>query len=106
VRPLGRKNRSHPGDVQRITTAPRSRAEDQHARFVKYTVSMSVRMVCLVLALVVTGPLRWVFIAGAVVLPYVAVVIANASSEQAQPAPESWTFPTHEIGPGGDDDQV
>ncbi len=39
---------------------------------------MSIRAVCIVLAFVVPGPLRWVFIAGAVVLPYVAVVIANA----------------------------
>lgn len=104
MRPLGRKHRSDPGELQRITSAPRSQAEDQHARFVKYTVSMSIRMVCLVLALVVTGPLRWVFIAGAVVLPYVAVVLANASREQAQPAPDSWTFGAREIGPGQDDE--
>lgn len=104
MRPIGRKHRPHPQDVHRITSAPRSHADDQHARFVKYTISMSVRMVCLVLALVVTGPLMWVFIAGAVILPYVAVVIANASREQAQPPPEAWTLGAREIepGPGGD----
>lgn len=102
MRSLGRKHRSHPQDVQRITSAPRSHADDQHSRFVKYTVSMSIRMVCLVLALVVTGPLRWVFIAGAVVLPYVAVVLANASREQAQPPPDAWTLGARELGPGPD----
>lgn len=36
-------------------------------------------MVCFVLALVVDGWLRWVLLAGAVVLPAVAVLLANAA---------------------------
>jgi hypothetical protein len=77
-------------DVQRITDARRPHSVDQHDRIVKYTVSMSIRAVCIVLAFVVPGPLRWVFIAGAVVLPYVAVVIANAGHEAAPTPPETW----------------
>lgn len=76
-------------EVHRITSAPRSQADDQHARIVKYTVSMSIRAVCLVLAFVVPGPMRWVFVAGAVVLPYVAVVLANAGREPTPPPPEA-----------------
>lgn len=82
-----------PGDdeVHRITSAPRSHADDQHDRIVKYLVSMSIRAVCLVLAVVVPGPLRWVFVAGAVILPYVAVVLANAGREGTPPPHEAPT---------------
>jgi hypothetical protein len=45
---------------------------------------MSIRTACLVLAVVVEGPLRWVFLAGAVLLPYVAVVMANAGREREE----------------------
>jgi Flp pilus assembly protein TadB len=100
VRPPRRRRGTQAPDVHRITDARRSHAEDQHDRMVKYTVSMSIRMVCLVLALVVTGPLRWVFIAGAVLLPYVAVVIANASREQAPPPPEAWSVAPPALEPG------
>jgi hypothetical protein len=49
---------------------------------------MAIRTVCVVLAVVVDGWLRWIFIAGAVVLPYVAVLMANArSGRHGQPAP-------------------
>lgn len=40
---------------------------------------MTIRVVCIVLAMVVQGWLMWVFFAGAILLPYFAVVIANAS---------------------------
>lgn len=87
----GSRDRRRTDGVQRITDARRSHSDDQHARIVKYSVSMAIRAVCLILAFVVTGPLRWVFITGAVVLPYVAVVIANAGREQTPRAPDAWT---------------
>jgi hypothetical protein len=65
----------------RITTAPPSRAEDTSARQRHYLVSMAIRTTCFIGAVVVgEGWLRWVLIAGAVLLPYVAVVVANTSS--------------------------
>lgn len=92
-------------EVHRITSAPRSQADDQHARIVKYTVSMAIRAVCLILAFVVTGPMRWVFVAGAVVLPYVAVVLANAGREPTPPPPESPSVPPYgSLGPPPDVD--
>jgi hypothetical protein len=68
--------------VYRVTVARRPHSDDQHSRVVKYLVSMSIRMVCLGAALFTPAPWLWLFVAGAVVLPYVAVVIANAGVEQ------------------------
>ncbi|MFP5345476.1 MAG: DUF3099 domain-containing protein [Actinomycetes bacterium] len=78
--------RKAPEAVYRVTDARRPHSDDQHSRVVKYLVSMSVRMVCLALALFVPSPWFWLCVIGAVTLPYVAVVIANAGVEQ-RPAP-------------------
>jgi hypothetical protein len=48
----------------------------------RYLISMAIRTVCVVLAVFVGGPMRWVFIAGAVFLPYIAVIMANAVGER------------------------
>lgn len=61
-----------------ITSLPRSPDDDRHSRMVKYTVTMGIRVVCIGLCLVVQGWWLVVCIAGAVILPYVAVVLANA----------------------------
>ena len=45
---------------------------------IKYTVAMSVRMVCIVLGVFSQGILMWVFFALAIFLPYFAVVVANS----------------------------
>ncbi len=39
---------------------------------------MAIRTACVIAAIVVPGWPKWFFIAGAVVLPYLAVVVANA----------------------------
>jgi hypothetical protein len=44
----------------------------------KYTVAMGIRVVCIVLAMFVDGWLMWLAFAGAIFLPYFAVVLANA----------------------------
>ena len=65
-------------DAVRITTAA-SEADDIAARQRRYVISMGIRTLCFVGAIVVgPGWLRWVLVAGAVLLPYVAVVMANA----------------------------
>src|SRR5690606_4220163 len=70
-------------DAVRITTAPQSRAEELAARQRRYLISMAIRIVCFVAAWAVgPGWLRWVFVAGAVFLPYVAVVLANAGDQR------------------------
>lgn len=66
----------------RITTAGASRADDISTRQRRYVISMSIRTLCFVGAIVAAlNGLGWlwpILIAGAVLLPYVAVVMANA----------------------------
>ncbi len=64
--------------VQSVTSAPPSVADDQGTRMRRYLIAMGLRGVCFVLAIVTSGWLRWSFVVGAVVLPYIAVVLANA----------------------------
>ncbi len=68
-------------EVHSLTSARRSLSEDLGSRQRRYIISMTIRTVCFVLAVVVEGPLRWVLLVGAVLLPYVAVLIANAGRE-------------------------
>jgi hypothetical protein len=49
----------------------------------KYTIAMSVRTVCLICVVLVPDWWRLVFGAGAIFLPYVAVVLANVGSTGA-----------------------
>lgn len=62
---------------QSATALEASPDEERHSRLVKYTVAMSIRMVCIVLGVFTQGWLMWVFFALAIFLPYFAVVIAN-----------------------------
>lgn len=45
---------------------------------------MGVRTACLILAVLTPSPWWWGFVAGAVILPYVAVVMANAGREREE----------------------
>lgn len=65
-------------DPVRITTAATSRSAQIAQRQRRYLYSMALRTAC-VIGAVVAGPgaFRWVLVAGAVFLPYVAVVMAN-----------------------------
>jgi hypothetical protein len=85
-----------------ITSASRPHSEELRGRERRYVISMGIRTACLLLALVFrTHCVGWVFMAAALFLPYVAVVIANAG---AAPDPEidSHTFDPHRqaLGPG------
>ena len=64
---------------QSITSLPRSPQDDRRSRMIRYTVAMTIRTVCIVLCLVVPGWWRLLPAIGAIVLPYIAVVLANAS---------------------------
>ena len=67
----------------RITTASSSRHADIAARQRRYVFSMTLRTVCFVGAILTEGWLRWVLVAAALILPYVAVVMANAASTKS-----------------------
>lgn len=68
-------------DVHKITDARMAHSDDMHARMVKYATAMGIRMVCLVLIFIVPGWFKLIAVAGAVLLPWVAVVIANGGSD-------------------------
>jgi hypothetical protein len=71
-------------DAVRITTASASAQADIARRQRRYVLSMSLRTLCFVGAILVgPGWLRWVLVVAAVVLPYVAVVMANAVSTKS-----------------------
>jgi hypothetical protein len=62
-------------------------SDDLAQRQRRYLISMSIRTVSFVLAVVTHGPLRWIFVAAALILPYIAVVMANAVGSGSVTAP-------------------
>jgi hypothetical protein len=70
----------HP-EVHSITDAAAAHSEDMRERMIKYALAMGIRMVCLILIFVVDGWFKLVAVAGAVFLPWIAVVIANGSDK-------------------------
>jgi hypothetical protein len=76
--------RHQTGEPVRITTASASRDADIAARQKRYLLAMGFRTLCFVAAIFVTPVwLRVVLVIGALVLPYVAVVMANAGSTKS-----------------------
>lgn len=66
-------------EVHSITDAAGAHSVDMHKRMVKYALAMGIRMVCLILIFVVDGWFKLIPVAGAVFLPWIAVIIANGS---------------------------
>jgi hypothetical protein len=66
-------------EVHSITDAAAAHSEDMRQRMIKYAVAMGIRMVCLVMIFVVDGWFKIFAVAGAVFLPWIAVVIANGN---------------------------
>lgn len=75
-----------------VTTAAQSRREELRRRELKYVLMMSVRVVAFILAVVLFhGVLRWIAVFLALVLPWLAVVIANAPFRSSVAAPNPVT---------------
>lgn len=73
------------------TSLPLAPKDDAGARFTKYMVMMGIRIVCIV-AMVLIQPFgwyTWVLGVATVVLPYIAVVIANVGQDVRQTGVES-----------------
>lgn len=64
-------------EVYDISGASTSLTADQSARMRRYMIQMGIRTVCFVLGVFTEGWLRWTFFVAAMVLPYIAVVLAN-----------------------------
>jgi len=79
-----RKHASRPGNqVFAVTGLPSSLRDDQADRMRRYLLSMGIRTVSFVLAVIALTVLHWTLVGwglviAAVVLPYIAVVLANA----------------------------
>ncbi|MEU9044036.1 MULTISPECIES: DUF3099 domain-containing protein [unclassified Kitasatospora] len=95
------------GQVFRITGARSSLTEDVRGRQRRYVISMLVRTLCVLLAVVLWDVQRWLAfgaLAGGVLLPYFAVLVANAGRERAPGLPSAFEFPSETplmLGPGG-----
>lgn len=88
--------RSSDGEVFRITGARSSLTEDVRGRQRRYVISMLIRTACVLLAVVlwnVERYLAFVALAGGVLLPYIAVVIANAGRERSPGLPSTFDVP-------------
>jgi hypothetical protein len=89
--------------VTSITTAPPSLTDDLAMRTRRYLWTMGIRTACFVGAIFVPGWPRWVLIAGAVLLPYLGVVGANAGRERVgttlEPVTPDFSMPALPPGP-------
>jgi len=74
--------------VHLITGAPRGTTDDQAFRVRGYVISMSLRIVFFVAAVVASGWLRWTLVGAAVFVPYFAVVFANSGREPTHDEPD------------------
>ena len=63
--------------VQSVTSIGVNPEHERRSRMIKYTVAMTVRVICLVVGMFVQGWLMWLCFAAAIFLPYIAVIIAN-----------------------------
>ena|GEM_PF-445630 len=83
----GRHPRSaHDAEVVSITDAGHAHSDEIRARMIKYAVAMGIRMVCLGLLFVLDGWFKLIAVAGAVFLPWFAVIIANGGDKAETPS--------------------
>ena len=68
-----------------ITSAPQRLSTDLAGRQRRYLISMIIRTVCFLLTVALPSPYRWIALVGAMTLPYIAVVVANAGRETVLP---------------------
>jgi len=72
--------------AQSATSLPKAPRESADGRFAKYMLMMGIRIGCF-LAMALITPYGWytfVFAAGAIFLPYVAVIVANVGEDAAE----------------------
>ncbi len=72
-------------EIYDVTSAQVGLSSDLPGRQRRYFISMMVRTACFVASVVLPNPYRWFTLAGAIFLPYFAVVIANAGRETVRP---------------------
>lgn len=68
-------------EFQSVTHVGSALSDDLPGRQRKYFISMMLRTACFLLAVFTPSPYRWFFLVGAVVLPYISVIVANGGRE-------------------------
>ncbi|WP_350276666.1 DUF3099 domain-containing protein [Kribbella sp. HUAS MG21] len=91
---MSRRHERGDAAVISVTSAQPGRSEDLDSRIVRYAWMMSIRIACFVLAVLTPSPWRWMFVVGAIALPYFAVVLANAHRSARQPAADPYLAPS------------
>ncbi|THE08702.1 DUF3099 domain-containing protein [Microbacterium oleivorans] len=93
-----------------LATAPEV---DARSRSRRYIIMMTVRVACFILMVTVTpyGWQTWIFAAGAAVLPYLAVVVANTGNQEEvivaeRPSREIEAPPSQPAAPPATDDGI
>jgi hypothetical protein len=69
------------GGSNTITSLPPAPVDERHGRMVRYSISMGIRMACIIVIFFVPGWWRLLPAIAAIVLPYIAVVLANAGHD-------------------------
>jgi hypothetical protein len=69
-------------EPQSITSLPESPDDGRHRRMIQYGIAMGIRLVCVIVCFFVQGWWLVVPLAGALLLPYVAVVLANVGTSK------------------------
>lgn len=72
-------------EIHDITTAQQGLSNDLPGRQRRYFISMMIRTAFFIAAVISPSPYRWFCLVAAVILPYFAVVIANAGRERVDP---------------------
>lgn len=89
-----------------VTDAARSRVEERDERVRRYLWSMAVRTLAFILAVwLLRGPVQWVAIVISLVLPWIAVTIANAGPKRQAQEP-AFFVPPPKRGLGAGDDHA
>lgn len=81
--------------TQSVTSLGISPEQERKTRMIKYSIAMATRMLCVILAVVLPYTFfTWVFWAGAIFLPYFAVVLANIQNHNQDAKVKKATAPT------------
>jgi len=87
-----------------VTTAGKNPRDELRDRQRRYLITMGIRVVCFILAIVLFGVgLRWVAafaVAASLILPWVAVIAANAGPRRVAERPSLYQRDRRQLPPG------
>ena len=88
---------------QSVTSLPASPDDERRKRMNKYLLMMSIRIACLVLMLFVQGWWLAVVAAGAILLPYFAVVVGNVGTSTLKRHEQPTQIEVYRPAPGSEE---